>query len=73
VPPSELTRQSFSPQEGFLLSRINGVYTLGEILKVLPGSDLENRLMLNELIDRAIVKLKDQGTDTDATLGRAGL
>jgi len=55
------------------LSRINGVYTLGEILKVLPGSDLENRLMLNELINREIVKLKDQGTDTDATLGRAGL
>ncbi|HQP44753.1 MAG TPA: hypothetical protein PLV66_13875, partial [Thermoanaerobaculales bacterium] len=73
VPPTQLTHQSFTPQEGFLLSRINGVYTLGEILKVLPGSDLENRLMLNELINRSIVKLKDQGTDTDATLGRTGL
>ena len=71
VPPSELTRQSFSPQEGFLLSRINGAYTLGEILKVLPGSDLENRLMLHELIVRSIVRLKDQGTDTDAALGRS--
>jgi len=37
-----------------------------------PGSALENRLMLNDLIDRGIVKLKDQGTDTDAALGRTG-
>lgn len=71
VPPAELTRQSFSPQEGFLLSRINGTYTIGAILKVLPGSELENRLMLHELIERSIVQLKDQGTDTDAALGRS--
>jgi len=72
VPAAELTKQAFSPQEGFLLSRINGHYTLGEILKMVPGSALENRLMLNELIARSIVRLKDQGTDTDAALGRAG-
>jgi hypothetical protein len=39
---------------------------------MVPGSALENRLMLNELIVRSIVQLKNQGTDTDATLGRSG-
>jgi hypothetical protein len=58
VPATELTKQTFSPQEGFLLSRINGVYTLGEILKMVPGSALENRLMVDALIRRDVVKLK---------------
>ena len=69
---AELTKQSFSPQEGFLLSRINGQYSLGQILKMGPGSALENRLMLTELIARSIVRLMDQGTATDAALGRSG-
>jgi len=68
-PPSSPARAQ--PQEGFLLSRINGVYTLGEILKVLPARSSKNRLMLHELIERSIVRLKDQGTDTDAALGRS--
>jgi hypothetical protein len=70
IPASQLTNEEFSPQEGFLLSRINGVYTLGEILKTVPGSALENRLMLDQLIRREIVRLKDQGGDTDVTVGR---
>jgi hypothetical protein len=70
IPASQLTNEEFSPQEGFLLSRINGVYTLGEILKMVPGSALENRLMLDQLIRREIVRLKDRGSDTDVTIGR---
>jgi len=70
VPASQLTNEEFSPQEGFLLSRINGVYTLGEILKMVPGSSLENRLRLDQLIRREVVRLRDQGSDTDVTVGR---
>ena len=70
VPASQLTNEEFSPQEGFLLSRINGVYTLGEILKTVPGSSLENRLRLDQLIRREVVRLRDQGSDTDVTVGR---
>ncbi len=56
VPPSELTNLSCSPQEGFLLSRINGAYSLGEILKMIPGSELENVLLVNNLVQRGVVR-----------------
>ncbi len=71
IATSQLTGEAFTPQEGFLLSRINGTYTLQEILKVVPGSALEIRLMLDQLIRREIVRLKSRGTETDATLGKA--
>jgi hypothetical protein len=67
IAPAELTSQSFSPQEGFLLSRINGVYTLGEILKMIPGSDLENRVMVDSLLQRDVIHLKGQQNDVEAT------
>jgi hypothetical protein len=57
LPASELTNLSCSPQEGFLLSRINGSYSLGEILKVVPGSELENRLLVNNLVIQGVVRL----------------
>ena len=60
IPPSELTSLSCSPQEGFLLSRINGSYSLGEILKMIPGSGLENKLLVNALIQRGVVRHGDQ-------------
>jgi hypothetical protein len=56
IPPSEITSLTCSPQEGFLLSRINGSYSLGEILKVVPGSDLENKLLVNNLVQRGVVR-----------------
>jgi hypothetical protein len=56
IPPSELTSLCCSPQEGFLLSRINGSYSLGEILKMIPGSELENKLLVNALVQRGVVR-----------------
>ncbi len=70
VSASQLKNQTFTPEEGFLLSRINGVYTIGEIRKMVPGSALINLLMLDQLIRREIVRLKVRGSDTDATIGR---
>ena len=66
ITPVEMTSQSFSPQEGFLLSRINGVYTLGEILKMIPGSDLENRVMVDSLLGREVIHLKGKQGDVEA-------
>ncbi len=57
IPATDLTNRSFSPQEGFLLSRINGVYTLGEILTMVPGSALENRVMVDDLVQREVLRL----------------
>jgi hypothetical protein len=65
IAPADLTGQSFSPQEGFLLSRINGVYTLGEILKMIPGSLLENRVMVDNLLRREVIRLKGQVDDAE--------
>jgi hypothetical protein len=59
VPASELTSLSCSPQEGFLLSRIDGSYCLGEILKMIPGSELENRLLVNNLVLKGVVRHED--------------
>ena len=70
VSSSQLTNQAFSPEEGFLLSRINGSYSIGEILKMVPGSPMINLLMLDQLIRREIVRLKVRGSDTDVTIGR---
>jgi hypothetical protein len=56
IPSSELTSLSCSPQEGFLLSRINGAYSLGQILKMIPGSELENKLLVNDLLQRGVVR-----------------
>ena len=55
---SELTRLSCSPQEGFLLSRVNGRYTLGEIIKVIPGTPTEIRLMVDSLMRREVLRIK---------------
>jgi hypothetical protein len=69
--PAELTEQSFSPQEAFLLSRINGVYTLGEIFKMVPGSELELRIMVDGLIQRQVVGLKGAGGELEASPAEA--
>ncbi len=66
VSAAELTKLSFSPQEGFLLSRINGAYSLGEILKMVPGSQVEKRLMVQGLIRREVVRLRAKGPATSA-------
>ena len=56
IPSSELTSLSCSPQEGFLLSRINGAYSLREVLKMIPGSELENKLLLHDLLERGVLR-----------------
>lgn len=55
---SELTGLDCSPDEGFLLSRINGVYTVDAILKILPGHPDNNRMVLAELIGKKVLRIK---------------
>ena len=38
---------------------LNGSYSLGEILKMIPGSELENKLLLNNLMARGVVRHGD--------------
>lgn len=57
--PADIARLRCVPEEGFVLSRINGVYTLPQILTLLPGPRLYNRLIIHNLIQRGIVKLRE--------------
>jgi len=58
IPLNELTSLDCKPEEGFLLSRVNGSYSVDAILKMLPGSVDNNRMLLAELINRKILRLK---------------
>jgi len=63
VSPGELSKLSCSPMEGFLLSRVDGSYTLGEVLKLLPVSRLEGLLLAASLIDRGILRLRKRAEE----------
>jgi hypothetical protein len=42
-----------------VLSRINGIYTLPQILTMLPGPKLYNQLIIHNLLQRGIIKLRE--------------
>jgi hypothetical protein len=56
---SELMQLECDPAEGFVLSRINGVYTVDEVLRQLPGSPLHNRVILHNLLRRNLIKVRE--------------
>lgn len=55
----DLFRLECAPAEGFVLSRVNGSYTIQEVLAQLPGTGLYNRVLLHNLLRRGLVRLKD--------------
>lgn len=57
IPPDELTSTACSREEGFLLSRVNGAYTIGQILSLLPGDSLEHRLVIHGLVTRGVLQV----------------
>lgn len=67
IPLAQLTSLSCSPLEGFLLSRINGMYTLGEILKMVPGSPIENLLLVDGLLRRNVIRVRATSAIRKAT------
>ena len=57
--PKDLVQLRCAPEEGFVLSRINGRYTANQILTMLPGAKLYNQLIIHNLIQRGVVKLRE--------------
>ena len=55
----EIAYLNCAPEEGFVLSRINGMYTLPRILPQLPGPKLKNQLIIHNLMQRGIVKVQE--------------
>jgi hypothetical protein len=53
-----LAQQQFDPQEGFVLSRINGSWDVRSLLKVCPMAEEEVLLILSRLLDRRVIELR---------------
>ena len=57
--PRDIVQLKCGPDEGFVLSRINGRYTVNQILALLPGAKLHNQLIIRNLIQRGVVQLRE--------------
>ena len=56
---ADLIKLDCDPAEGFVLSRITGLYSFDEILNQLPGDRLTNRVILHNLIRRGLIKTRE--------------
>ena len=52
-----LTRENLDPQEGFVLSRVNGEWDVQSILKLCPMGEDEAMLIFARLLDRKLIRL----------------
>jgi hypothetical protein len=57
VPLTELERESLAPQEGFVLSRVSGDWTVRSILKICPMGEEEVLKIFKRLVDDGLVEL----------------
>jgi hypothetical protein len=53
-----LSQQRFDPQEGFVLSRINGSWDVRALLKLCPMPEEDVLLIFSRLLDRAVIELR---------------
>ena len=59
VPFEELGTVQLTPQEGFILSRLDGIWDVRSIVSITPMKEVEALRLLKRLIDRGIVGLKE--------------
>jgi len=52
-----LTRQNLDPQEGFVVSRVNGQWDVQSILKLCPMGEDDTLLIFARLLDRKLIRL----------------
>jgi hypothetical protein len=57
VAPSDLQLQQIDPQEGFVLSRINGSWDIESILSICPFREADCLRMIRDLLKRGIIGL----------------
>jgi hypothetical protein len=53
----EISRMDFTPNEGFMISRINGTWDIGSIVKISPLREIDSLLIFRKLQRDGIVKL----------------
>ncbi|KAB2963593.1 MAG: DUF4388 domain-containing protein [Thermoanaerobaculia bacterium] len=56
MPMEELTRLKLSPQEGFVLTRIDGTSDLGSLIKLAPMPPLDAQLLVWRLIKKELIR-----------------
>jgi len=59
VDMATLTSQALDPQEGFVISRVNGEWDVQSILKLCPMGEEATMLIFARLLDRKLIKLED--------------
>jgi hypothetical protein len=58
-PLEELDSSELSPQEGFILTRINGTYDIQTILKISPMPPLDAMLVFRGLLAAGHIRLEE--------------
>ncbi|HEX4439618.1 MAG TPA: DUF4388 domain-containing protein [Thermoanaerobaculia bacterium] len=58
IPLQALTQRAFSPQEGFVLSRINGQWDVKAIMKISPMKELDVLMIFQKLNRDGVVRWK---------------
>lgn len=59
-PVEEILEMDLSPNEGFVISRIDGHWDLGSILKVSPIREIDGLLIFHDLRERGVIELRNQ-------------
>lgn len=57
-PIEELSAMNFTPNEGFILSRINGQWDLSSIVKISPMREIDALLIFHKLVRDEIIELR---------------
>ena len=57
---ADLTRENIDPQEGFVLSRVNGQWDVRSILKLCPMAEEDALLIFARLLSRGVIELTDK-------------
>jgi hypothetical protein len=58
VSASDLTNEQIDPQEGFVLSRINGSWDIQSILSICPFREADCLRMIKKLMERGVIEVK---------------
>ncbi len=61
IPVAEVTNLSLSPNEGFVLSRINGSWDVNSIAKISPIREMEVFLIFRRLIAEKVIRWNEKG------------
>jgi hypothetical protein len=70
ITTNELTNRALDAQEGFVLSRINGEWDVGSIVKLCPMNEQEVLFIVRRLLDDKVIEMKEGTTNGQQAGGR---